>query len=77
MTQWSVYLTDQNLGVAQALIRFTQADSWAQQHCVSYCGSVNTDVSDISQHYDTVEQYTFSSEADALLFTLKWSNSSV
>ena len=72
MSLWDVHLTDQHLSLDEAEVQFAQAKHWAEQHCVSFYGYAEIDVSDTSWICDTVVQYTFTSEADALMFKLKW-----
>ena len=67
-----VYLSDEHRGYEQAIEDFRQADAWAQENCASYAGHDVVDVSDFSMNYDTVAEYNFAQESDALIFKLRW-----
>jgi len=67
-----VYLSDEHRGYEQGLEDFKQADAWAQENCASYAGHSVVDVSDVSLRFDTVAEYNFGQESDALIFKLRW-----
>jgi hypothetical protein len=51
---------------------FGAINEWAADHCASYRGYRVQDVSDASISWDEIAEYLFESEADELLFRLKW-----
>ena len=51
---------------------FGTINEWAAEHCSSYRGYRVQDVSDVSYQWDEIAEYLFESEADELLFRLKW-----
>ena len=51
---------------------FGAISEWAAEHCESYRGYRVQDVSDASYQWDEIAEYLFESEADELLFRLKW-----
>jgi hypothetical protein len=51
---------------------FGAINEWAADHCASYRGYRVQDVSDASIAWDEIAEYLFESEADELLFRLKW-----
>ena len=51
---------------------FGTINEWAAEHCASYRGYRVQDVSDASLVWDEIAEYLFESEADELLFRLKW-----
>lgn len=68
----SVYLNDTGLDYAIAEQLFADADAWAREFCDSYLLCDVIDVSDFIGHADTVAEYSFNDECDAILFTLAW-----
>jgi hypothetical protein len=67
-----VYLTDTGIYYDFAEQHFLNADVWARENCVSYRGYDVQEVSDVSYTNDWVALYLFESEADVLIFTLKF-----
>ena len=51
---------------------FGAINEWAADHCASYRGYSVQDVADVSLVWDEIAEYLFDSEADELLFRLKW-----
>ena len=51
---------------------FGAINEWAADHCASYRGYRVQDVSDASLVWDEIAEYLFDSEADEVLFRLKW-----
>jgi hypothetical protein len=51
---------------------FGAINEWAADHCESYRGYRVQDVSDASYQWDEIAEYLFDSEADEVLFRLKW-----
>ena len=51
---------------------FGAINEWAAEHCSSYRGYHVQDVSDTSYQWDEIAEYLFESQADELLFRLKW-----
>lgn len=46
---------------------------WALENCTSFDSTLTTDISDVSLQYDTVYDFFFNSESDAIWFKLRWS----
>lgn len=67
-----VYLNDAGLEYDKAPRHFLEASQWAKAHCSSYKGVDMMEVSDTSDLYDYVAEYTFTEEKDANWFKLKW-----
>lgn len=47
-------------------------NEWAKENCLSYNNFKVMDVSDISWSHDSVFQYFFNEELDAIIFNLKF-----
>jgi hypothetical protein len=45
---------------------------WARTHCQSFVWAELVDTSDVDYNYDSVSAFYFTSEADKILFALKW-----
>lgn len=48
------------------------AARWAYECCISFIQADEVDVSDFSFKYDTISEFVFAKEADALIFRLRW-----
>ena len=46
---------------------------WALDHCPTFSHKTITDVSDVSGTCDTIHDFFFSDEKEAMWFRLKWS----
>lgn len=46
---------------------------WAHECCISFIQADEVDVSDFSYKHDTISEFVFAKEADALIFKLRWS----
>ena len=61
------------------LVRFSDIDNcdkreeWALLHCDTFTHRTITDVSDVSNTVDSIYEFYFSDEKDAMWFRLKWS----
>lgn len=49
-----------------------EREEWARQHCNTFAYRTITDVSDVSNTIDTVYEFYFGDEKDAMWFKLKW-----
>jgi hypothetical protein len=67
-----ILLNDRGLDWDQAVTYYEDADVWAVDHCASYHGCHVVDVTDSSYEFDLMAEYSFESEKDAMLFSLKW-----
>ena len=45
---------------------------WAREQCQSFIWAELVDTSDVSYDYDSVVAFYFSTEADKIMFALKW-----
>jgi hypothetical protein len=45
---------------------------WAREHCQSFIWAELVDTSDVSYNYDSVSAFYFTTEADKIMFALKW-----
>ena len=69
----SVLVTDTRSGGYEHNTEYFGAiNEWAVEYCESYRGYRVQDVSDASYLWDEIAEYLFDSEADELLFRLKW-----
>jgi len=50
-----------------------ELEQWALSNCKTFAYRTITDVSDLSMTTDTVYDFVFGSEADAVWFKLRWS----
>ena len=61
------------------IARFTDIDNvqereeWGCIHCKSFAYRTITDVSDVSYNIDTIYEFHFGDEKDAMWFKLNWS----
>lgn len=67
-----VYLNDAGLDYTVAEQLFGDADAWAREFCDSYILLEVIDISDFSGHADTVAEYSFRDDSDAMIFRLRW-----
>ena len=67
-----VYLNDRGIDYDQAPRHFLSASAWAKEHCPSFVDVNMMEVSDVSNEFDYVAEYTFVEERDANWFKLKW-----
>jgi hypothetical protein len=67
-----VYLNDKNLTYEEAPKHFLSASAWAKKYCPSFVGVDMMEVSDVSNEFDHVAEYTFGTEKDANWFKLTW-----
>jgi len=56
----------------QAPKHFLDVSVWAMANCPSYQGVDMMEVSDVSNLYDHIAEYTFGTDKDANWFKLKW-----
>jgi hypothetical protein len=45
---------------------------WAREQCQSFVWAELVDTSDVSYNYDSVSAFYFGTEADKIMFALKW-----
>lgn len=55
------------------LVNSNEIEKWALTNCPSFEYKQITDVSDVSGKYDTIYEFMFNEEKDAMWFRLKWS----
>lgn len=46
---------------------------WSVENCRSFAGVTTTDISDVSLQHDTLHDFFFETESDAIWFKLRWS----
>ena len=68
----SIYLHDGNVKYSDDEEHFRKAEQWATNNCQSFLGMKVEDVSDFSVYYDSVGEYRFEDEKDAMMFRLKF-----
>ena len=69
----TIYLSDAKIKYSDAQVHFKAAEQWASDHCQSFLGAEINDVSDFSVEFDTVGEYRFENEQDAIMFRLRYS----
>jgi hypothetical protein len=58
--------------VSDSDIPMWKMKKWARDQCQSFVWAELVDTSDVSYNYDSVSAFYFTTEADKIMFALKW-----